>query len=157
VVPVRAAAGLQNKLLEALAMARAVVATPEANEGIRAEPGRDLLLAREPDAFARAVLDLLADPARRAALGAAGRRFVEERWTWEGPFLGWRRRSTRRSRRRGGRAAGARAAAGGGGGRAASPAADSPGAVASPVAPSWRPPAAARRSLPLGRRWSSRG
>jgi glycosyltransferase involved in cell wall biosynthesis len=40
------------------------------------------------DAFARAVLDLLADPARRAALGAAGRRFVEERWTWEGPFLG---------------------------------------------------------------------
>ncbi len=88
VVPVRAAAGLQNKLLEALAMGRAVVATPEANEGIRAEPGRDLLLAREPEAFARAVLDLLADPGRRAALGAAGRRFVEERWTWEGPFLG---------------------------------------------------------------------
>jgi glycosyltransferase involved in cell wall biosynthesis len=88
VVPVRAAAGLQNKLLEALAMARAVVATPEANEGIRAEPGRDLLLAREPAAFASTVLDLLADPARRAALGAAGRRFVEERWTWEGPFLG---------------------------------------------------------------------
>lgn len=88
VAPVRAAAGLQNKLLEALAMGRAVVATPEANEGIGAGPGRDLLLAGEPGAFARAVLDLLADPARREALGAAGRRFVEERWTWEGPFLG---------------------------------------------------------------------
>lgn len=88
VAPVRAAAGLQNKLLEALAMGRAVVATPEANEGIGAGPGRDLLLAGEPAAFARAVLDLLADPARREALGAAGRRFVEERWTWEGPFLG---------------------------------------------------------------------
>ena len=88
VAPIRAAAGLQNKLLEALAMGRAVVATPEANEGIGAGPGRDLLLAGEPRAFARAVLDLLADPGRRADLGAAGRRFVEERWTWEGPFLG---------------------------------------------------------------------
>jgi glycosyltransferase involved in cell wall biosynthesis len=88
VAPIRAAAGLQNKLLEAMAMGKAVVATPEANEGIRAVTDRDLLLAREPDAFARAVLDLLADPGRRAALGAGGRRFVEAEWTWEGLFLG---------------------------------------------------------------------
>lgn len=87
VAPIRAAAGLQNKLLEAMAMGKAVVATPEANEGIGAVAGRDLLLAREPEAFARAVLGLLADPARRAGLGSAGRRFVEARWTWEGPFL----------------------------------------------------------------------
>ncbi len=87
VAPIRAAAGLQNKLLEAMAMAKAVVATPEANEGIRAPEGEALLLAREPRAFADHVLALLADPARRRDLGAAGRAYVEARWTWEGPFL----------------------------------------------------------------------
>lgn len=87
VVPIRAAAGLQNKLLEALAMGKAVVATPEANEGIQAEPGRDLWLAEAPEAFAAAVLDLLADAPRRRTLGAAGRAFIEATWTWEAPFL----------------------------------------------------------------------
>lgn len=87
VVPIRAAAGLQNKLLEALAMGKAVVATPEANEGIQAVPDRDLRLAEAPAAFAAAVLDLLADAPRRRALGAAGRAFIEATWTWEAPFL----------------------------------------------------------------------
>ena len=53
VAPIRAAAGLQNKLLEAMAMAKAVVATPEANEGIRAPEGEAVLLAREPAAVRR--------------------------------------------------------------------------------------------------------
>ncbi len=87
VAPIRAAAGLQNKLLEAMAMGKAVVATPEANEGIGAAADRDLLLAGEPGAFARAVVELLGDETRRAELGLAGRRFVEAKWTWEGPFL----------------------------------------------------------------------
>ena len=87
VAPIRAAAGLQNKLLEAMAMAKAVVATPEANEGIGAPADEALVLAREPRAFADAVLALLADEPRRQALGAAGRAFVEAKWTWEGPFL----------------------------------------------------------------------
>lgn len=87
IAPIRAAAGLQNKLLEALAMGKAMVATPEANEGIQAVAERDLLIAGPPDAFARAVLELMADPARRRALGAAGRAFVEAKWTWEAPFL----------------------------------------------------------------------
>jgi sugar transferase (PEP-CTERM/EpsH1 system associated) len=87
VAPIRAAAGLQNKLLEAMAMARPVVATPEANEGIGAADGRELWLARDPRAFAAAVLALLADRTRAEALGRAARAFVVARWTWEGPFL----------------------------------------------------------------------
>lgn len=87
VAPIRAAAGLQNKLLEAMAMAKAVVATPVANEGIRAPEDTALCLAETPAAFAAAVDRLLADPARRQAMGQAARRFVEEKWTWEGPFL----------------------------------------------------------------------
>lgn len=87
VAPIRAAAGLQNKLLEAMAMAKAVVATPVANEGIKAPAGEALLLAQEPADFAAAVLALMADPARCSAMGAAARAFVATRWTWEGPFL----------------------------------------------------------------------
>jgi polysaccharide biosynthesis protein PslH len=70
-----------------MAMAKAVVATPQANEGIRAPEGEALLTAREPGPFAEAVLALLADPGRRRAMGSAARTFVEARWTWEGPFL----------------------------------------------------------------------
>ncbi len=87
VAPIRAAAGLQNKLLEYMAMGRPVVATSIANEGIGATDRRELLLADTPEAFARAVLDLLADPLLRRRLGEAARRFVEEHWTWEKPFL----------------------------------------------------------------------
>jgi glycosyltransferase involved in cell wall biosynthesis len=87
VAPIRAAAGLQNKLLEAMAMGKAVVATPEANEGIMAVADRDLVLAGEPETFAGAVVELLGNETRRGELGRAGRRFVEARWTWEGPFL----------------------------------------------------------------------
>jgi polysaccharide biosynthesis protein PslH len=87
VAPIRAAAGLQNKILEAMAMAKAVVATPEANEGIAATADRDLLVADGARAFADAVLGLLDDAERRAALGDRARDFVEAEWTWEGPFL----------------------------------------------------------------------
>jgi len=87
VAPIRAAAGLQNKLLEALAMGKAVVATPEANEGIGAVADRDLLLADHPDVFAAAVSKLLADSQQRRRLGTAGRAFVAAQWTWEAPFM----------------------------------------------------------------------
>src|SRR5262249_11966195 len=86
VAPIPAAAGLQNKLLEYLAMAKAVVATAAANEGIGAVPGRDLHIADDPGPMAEAVLALLADPARAAALGAAGRAFITASWTWEAHF-----------------------------------------------------------------------
>jgi len=87
VAPIRAAAGLQNKLLEALAMGKALVATPEANEGIQARPDRDLVIVRDAAAFAQAVLKLFDDVSRRRALGASGRAYIEAKWTWEAPFL----------------------------------------------------------------------
>lgn len=86
VAPILAAAGLQNKLLEYMAMGRPVVATAAANEGIGGMPGRDLVTADTGPAFAEAVTGLLADPARAAALGAAGRAFVTTSWTWEAHF-----------------------------------------------------------------------
>ena len=83
VVPLRIARGVQNKVLEALAMARATVASPAALCGVRARPGRDLLAATTPSEWVEAVLRLFDDADLRGRLGAAGRRYVEEQHRWE--------------------------------------------------------------------------
>jgi sugar transferase (PEP-CTERM/EpsH1 system associated) len=82
VAPLRIARGIQNKILEAMAMARPVVASVEAAEGIDALDGRDFLIARDGGAEARLVLDLMADPARAAAIGEAARARVQQRYGW---------------------------------------------------------------------------
>ncbi|HEY0148636.1 MAG TPA: TIGR03087 family PEP-CTERM/XrtA system glycosyltransferase [Allosphingosinicella sp.] len=81
--PLRIARGVQNKVLEAMAMGRPVVATPAAFEGIEAQPGRDLLVADTAEEQARAVRHLLSDPSRAAALGAAARARMEQVYSWE--------------------------------------------------------------------------
>ncbi len=85
--PVQVGAGMQNKLIEFMAMRKAVVATTVANEGIRATPGDHLVIADDATAFADAVLALLADPARRNSLAEAARNYILGHWTWEAHFL----------------------------------------------------------------------
>jgi glycosyltransferase involved in cell wall biosynthesis len=81
--PLRIARGIQNKVLEAMAMARPVVASPAAFEGIEAEPGRHLLVAAEAEAQAEAIAGLLDDPERAAALGRSARQRMEAAYRWE--------------------------------------------------------------------------
>ena len=83
VAPLRIARGVQNKVLEAMAMAKPVVATPEAAEGIEAQPERDLVVAGDPRAFAAGVLSLLRDPARADSIGRAARACVERHYRWD--------------------------------------------------------------------------
>ncbi|MDQ8754688.1 TIGR03087 family PEP-CTERM/XrtA system glycosyltransferase [Sphingosinicella sp. LHD-64] len=83
VAPLRIARGIQNKVLEAMAMAKPVVATRAAFEGIEAEPGRDLVVADGAAAMADAIRGLLHDEPRCAALGAAARQRVEIGYGWE--------------------------------------------------------------------------
>lgn len=83
VVPLRLARGIQNKVLEALAMGKAVVATPPALAGLSTIPGRDLLSAVTPTEWVEVVCGLLNDPERCHVLGTAGRRFVEQNHHWE--------------------------------------------------------------------------
>lgn len=82
VAPLRMGGGTRLKLLEAMAMERAVVATRRGAEGYEVRDGQELLLADDAGTFAAAVLALLRDPVRRAAIGRAARRFVENRYDW---------------------------------------------------------------------------
>lgn len=82
VAPLRIARGVQNKVLEAMAMARAVVVSAQAFEGLRAAPGRDLAVSPCDEAFAAAVLALLRDDAGREAMGRAARGCVEFGYSW---------------------------------------------------------------------------
>lgn len=82
VVPLRVGGGTRLKMFEALAMGKAVVSTTVGAEGLPLVPGQHFLQADEPADFARATVALLRDPARRKALGTAGQRLVEERYSW---------------------------------------------------------------------------
>jgi sugar transferase (PEP-CTERM/EpsH1 system associated) len=80
VAPLSVARGIQNKVLEAMAMARPVIATTAAFEGIKAEPGRDLLVADGAEATARAVQAVLRGEC--PGLGAAARAAVAAGHDW---------------------------------------------------------------------------
>lgn len=80
VAPLRIARGVQNKVLEAMAMARPVVVSPQALEGITAEPGEDIVLAAHGAQFASAVIALLNRP--DDALGARARKKVVDLYGW---------------------------------------------------------------------------
>jgi glycosyltransferase involved in cell wall biosynthesis len=80
VAPLRIARGIQNKVLEAMAMARPVLATPQAFEGVRATPGRDLLVEDSAAAMARRITEILAGEHPR--LGAAARAAVRAGHDW---------------------------------------------------------------------------
>jgi len=83
VAPLLVGGGTRLKILEAFAMGRAVDTTSVGCEALAVGHGRHLLVADDPAAFADGVIALLGDAERRAALGAAGRALVEERYTWE--------------------------------------------------------------------------
>jgi sugar transferase (PEP-CTERM/EpsH1 system associated) len=83
VAPLRMGGGTRFKLLEAMALGRAIVATRLAAEGLEASDGSELCLADDPPAFAAAVIALLGAPERRAALGARARAHVRAHFDWE--------------------------------------------------------------------------
>ena len=83
IAPLRFSAGVQNKVLEAMAAGLPVVATSNVVAGLGAEPGREILEADSAQEFAAMVIGLLGDQSRREALGLEGRRFVEKQFSWQ--------------------------------------------------------------------------
>jgi len=82
VVPLRLGGGTRLKIVEAMAMGKAIVSTTLGAEGIDAVPGRDILVEDQPEAFADAVLRLLAEPELAARVGGSARRLAVERYGW---------------------------------------------------------------------------
>lgn len=83
VAPLRAGAGIQNKVLEGMAAGRPVVATEVAAEGISADHGSEFAVAPFGDAYVDEVLRLLGAPDRRVEIGRRGRDYVQQNHTWE--------------------------------------------------------------------------
>ncbi|HEX8887459.1 MAG TPA: glycosyltransferase, partial [Noviherbaspirillum sp.] len=81
VAPLRIARGIQNKVLEAMAMAKPVIVSPQALEGISAQAGRDLLLASDASEFIGLACDALDE--LPADLGRAARAQVEASYNWD--------------------------------------------------------------------------
>lgn len=83
VCPVQHGAGVKNKLLEAMAMGLPIVCYPESVAGIDCVPGKHVLIARNPEMFADAVLWLLRNPQRGVEMARAARSLVQENNSWD--------------------------------------------------------------------------
>ena len=83
VVPLVGGQGLQNKLIESMALGVPVITTPLSNSALGAESGKELLVCDGPQAFAEGIIDLLSNAEKGAQLVVNSRKFVEENFRWQ--------------------------------------------------------------------------
>ncbi|GAA5076084.1 glycosyltransferase family 4 protein [Lysobacter panacisoli] len=83
VVPLRAGSGTRLKVLEAMALGKAIVTTQVGSEGISLRHGDSAVFADDAESFAQATLALLASPDRAARMGEAARRLAEREYGWD--------------------------------------------------------------------------
>lgn len=92
VCPMRLGAGVQNKVLEYMALGLPVVSSSIGLEGFSAVPGRDLLIADKPDDYVAAILRIFEGGARFQDMTDAARKYVEEHHSWNGRLSPLRQR-----------------------------------------------------------------
>lgn len=83
VVPLRVGGGTRIKIFEAMAMGKAVVSTSVGAEGLPVSDGENIILADDPEQFARKTVELMKNTEARRRLGDAGRGLVTENYTWD--------------------------------------------------------------------------
>ncbi|OPZ96729.1 MAG: Glycosyl transferases group 1 [Bacteroidetes bacterium ADurb.Bin408] len=83
IAPMQIGTGLQNKLLEAMAMQLPCVSSDLANRALCAQNGREILLGFEPEEYVGHILNLLNDNAFADEIARNGSRFVKENYNWE--------------------------------------------------------------------------
>jgi len=83
IAPMHLGTGLQNKLLEAMAMKIPCITSPLANQALQAVPDQDILVAENPSDYASKILSLLKDKDLSRRIGENGYRFVVKNYSWE--------------------------------------------------------------------------
>jgi glycosyltransferase involved in cell wall biosynthesis len=84
VCPIRIGAGVQNKMLDYMALGMPAVTTRIGAEGLEGRDGEVYIVADEPQQMANVILDLLNDAPRRDQLSRQARELMEARYSWEG-------------------------------------------------------------------------
>jgi len=82
VAPLLASAGTNIKIMEAMAMGKAIVSTPAGINGLDLEPGKDVIVTQSGEQMAQAVLSLFENPGRRQAIEREARRTAERQFDW---------------------------------------------------------------------------
>lgn len=83
VAPMMIGTGLQNKILEAMAMGTPCITTKLANQAIGAKPNTELIIGETSENVANAVLNLLSNTTKHNALRTAALKFVRNYYSWE--------------------------------------------------------------------------
>lgn len=83
VVPLRVGGGTRLKILDAMAMGKAIVSTSIGCEGLEVTKDKNILICDDPSDFAKKTADLLNDRKKREELGKAARSLVESKYSWE--------------------------------------------------------------------------
>lgn len=83
IAPMQLGSGLQNKLLEAMALGIPCITSDVANNSLGAKPGNEVLIANTAQEFATEICNLLKNELLQIALSKAGREFVEKNYSWE--------------------------------------------------------------------------
>lgn len=83
IIPMISGTGIKNKVLEAMAMEKPVISTSIGARGIDISPEENIIIADEPEEFAKRVVELLEDEQLRQRIANNGRRLVETNYSWE--------------------------------------------------------------------------
>lgn len=82
IVPLLSGSGTRLKILEAMSLGLPVIATAKGAEGIDYTNGKNIIIANDPDFFARSILELLPDSKKRTEMRCEGRKLVNEKYDW---------------------------------------------------------------------------
>lgn len=83
VAPMQSSIGLQNKLLEGMAMRIPCVTTPLSNNALQAQPGKEIMVAETPEEFAAAIIKLISHPELAVSIADDAWKFVRDYYAWE--------------------------------------------------------------------------
>lgn len=83
VAPMRSSIGLQNKLLEGMAMRIPCVTTPLSNNALQAQPGKEIMVADTPEEFAAAIIKLISHPELAVSISDDAWKFVRDYYAWQ--------------------------------------------------------------------------